>query len=90
MSLGLPVVATDCPSGPSEIVRHGKTGLLVPVEDVQGLSDAVIRLLSDPTLRDALGIRAREAMVRFDPLLILDAWSEALGLHPAEDSDGRS
>ncbi len=90
MSLGLPVVAMDCPSGPSEIVRHGETGLLVPVEDVQGLADALTGLLADPPLRESLGIRARDSMERFDPVRVQAAWSEALGLPPVEPTDGRS
>ncbi len=45
MACGCPVVSTDCPSGPSEILEGDKYGPLVPVGDVQGLADAALRTL---------------------------------------------
>ncbi len=42
---GLPVVSTDCPSGPAEILQDGEFGTLVPVCDPQALSDAIISAL---------------------------------------------
>jgi glycosyltransferase involved in cell wall biosynthesis len=53
-----PVVATRV-GGIPEIVRDGETGLLVPPGDPQALAQAVAALLADPTLRHALGARAR-------------------------------
>jgi glycosyltransferase involved in cell wall biosynthesis len=54
MACGAPVVATDCPSGPGEIIADGENGLLVPVGDVTGLARAVARLLGDRALRERL------------------------------------
>ena len=58
MALGTPVVATDCPSGPREILDDGRLGPLVPVADVHALSDAMAatldRALDPQTLRDAV------------------------------------
>ena len=48
MACGTPVVSTDCPSGPSEILEDGKWGELVPVGDVELLSKAIIKALSKP------------------------------------------
>jgi glycosyltransferase involved in cell wall biosynthesis len=59
---GLPLVATNAP-GCREICRDGETGLLVPVQSVEPLADALARLANDPALRAALGANARRAAV---------------------------
>jgi glycosyltransferase involved in cell wall biosynthesis len=48
MACGCAVVATDCPSGPDEILAGGKYGLLVPTENAQALADAMIKTLDSP------------------------------------------
>jgi glycosyltransferase involved in cell wall biosynthesis len=47
LAVGAPVVATDCPSGPAEILEGGRYGVLVPNEDDEALGRAVHGLLSD-------------------------------------------
>jgi len=46
---GIPVVSTDCPSGPREILKDGKYGRLVPVGDVESLSHAIEATLNEKT-----------------------------------------
>ncbi|MDJ0795256.1 MAG: glycosyltransferase [Calothrix sp. MO_167.B12] len=46
MALGIPVVSTDCPSGPAEILDNGKYGDLVPVDDPPALAEAILNILS--------------------------------------------
>ncbi len=48
LALGAPVVATDCPSGPSEILANGLHGKLVPVGDARALARAMLATLADP------------------------------------------
>ncbi len=45
LALGLPVVSTDCPSGPSEILQQGRWGTLVPVDDEQALAEGILQAL---------------------------------------------
>jgi glycosyltransferase involved in cell wall biosynthesis len=53
-------VATDCPTGPREILDDGKAGLLTPVGDATAMADAMHRLLTEPDLQK----RIREGMAR--------------------------
>src|SRR5262249_31436661 len=54
MACGCPVVSTDCPSGPWEILEGGKYGRLVPCRDPQNLAEAIIATLDAPVSRQAL------------------------------------
>jgi glycosyltransferase involved in cell wall biosynthesis len=58
MASGLPVVAT-CIAGNEELVIDGKTGYLVPPEDMEGLRDALKKILSDSALRRQMGVLSR-------------------------------
>lgn len=60
LACGCPVVATDCPSGPREILADGKYGPLVPVGEIADLADAVDEILADPVPSDTLRARADE------------------------------
>ncbi len=46
---GIPLVSTDCPSGPREILRDGAYGSIVPTSNAQALADAIIGKLADPS-----------------------------------------
>ncbi|WP_314173073.1 glycosyltransferase family 4 protein [Streptomyces winkii] len=67
MRCGLPVVATDCPHGPGEIIRDGVDGLLAPMGDVPAVSGALLRLMNDDALRRRMGRAALASSARFDP-----------------------
>jgi glycosyltransferase involved in cell wall biosynthesis len=45
MACGVPVVSTDCPSGPAEILENGRFGTLVEVGEVEGMASAIIKVL---------------------------------------------
>lgn len=49
LACGTPVVATDCPSGPGEILGQGRFGALVPVGDEAALAEAISAMLLEPT-----------------------------------------
>lgn len=76
MACGLPVISFDCPSGPSDIVRQGVDGLLVPAEDVTGLSVAMEELMSDDRRRLQFAARAPEVLARFGIKPILGLWEQ--------------
>jgi glycosyltransferase involved in cell wall biosynthesis len=84
---GCPVVATDCPSGPSEILGGGRYGELVPVGDVEAVAAALGRQLDRP--QDRAALRARGAA--FTTSRAADAYLAAVGLpsRPAVAASGR-
>ncbi len=57
---GCPVVSTDCPSGPAEILDGGRYGMLVPVNDTNSLSEAILASLATEPEPEKLRQRGRE------------------------------
>ncbi|MDQ1011655.1 glycosyltransferase involved in cell wall biosynthesis [Streptomyces sp. V4I23] len=72
MRCGLPVVSTDCPHGPGEIIDNRADGLLVPVGDVDAFAAALLELIQDDVLRRRTGQAALAASARFDPVRIAE------------------
>lgn len=75
MACGCPVVSTDCPHGPKEILDNGRYGPLVPVGNVEALSDAIIQVLDHPPARETMMQRA--ALFEVDH--IIDEYRARLG-----------
>jgi glycosyltransferase involved in cell wall biosynthesis len=59
MAAGKPVIATNG-GGVPEIIEDGKTGILVPMGDVQAMAEAIRRVLANPALSEDMGARGRE------------------------------
>ena len=76
LAIGTPVVATDCESGPREILRGGELGELVRVGDVRALADAIARALDAPRSRPSPDV-LRPYMLDE----VVDQFQRACGLH---------
>jgi glycosyltransferase involved in cell wall biosynthesis len=74
LACGCPVVSTDCPSGPAEILDGGRFGRLVPVGDAAALAAALAATLDAPPDRERLRARARD----FSLEVAIDAWESLL------------
>ena len=75
LACGCPVVSTDCPSGPAEILAGGTYGTLVPVGDDAALARAICDTLDDPPHRERLIERAQffsadRAVEQYERLLL--------------------
>ncbi|MCK8463450.1 glycosyltransferase [Aliiroseovarius sp. S1339] len=84
LSHGLPVVATDCPHGPAEILSNGKCGTLVPVQDAAALAQAMAAALHAPHDPDTSRRRAKDfapsvAVQKFHTLLPNQHFSNTVG-----------
>lgn len=77
MSAGLPAVAFDCPTGPAQIISHGRSGLLVPAQDVPALAAGICQLIEDPASRRAMGAAAVADAARYSIDAVARRW-EAL------------
>lgn len=72
MACQKPLLATRS-GGPEEIVEHGKTGWLVPVDDPPALAAGILKMFKDPDLRAALAVRSRQAVLeRFDTQVVVE------------------
>lgn len=92
MAGGLPVVAAKYNESIEEIVENEWNGLLVPPDDIDATSRAILRLIEDEALRKRLGRNARASMERFRPQRVLNLWSrlfEEVGVHPYLPSQRR-
>ena len=58
MAAGLPVISTDCDSGPREILADGQYGILVPVANPEAMAAAIAKLAADPELRKEFAQRS--------------------------------
>jgi glycosyltransferase involved in cell wall biosynthesis len=54
LAVGCPAISTDCPSGPGEILREGKYGPLVPMNDIKAMAGAIMEVLDNPLPREVL------------------------------------
>jgi glycosyltransferase involved in cell wall biosynthesis len=80
MGCGVPVIVSDGTPGLLEVVEHGVTGLVVPVNNAVALAAALRLMLSDARLRRRLGMAARERVLEHELSRSLASWEAALGL----------
>jgi glycosyltransferase involved in cell wall biosynthesis len=80
MMCGCTPVATDCPTGPREVLRDGKYGYLVPVRNPPALADGILQALDRPIPRVLLS----EAVRPFEESAVLARHFEVLGITHGE------
>ena len=76
LALGVPCVATDCLSGPRELLAHGRYGPLVPVGDATALAEAMLATLRAPLPAEQL----RQAVRDYRQDISAAGYLAALGL----------
>ncbi|WP_156840063.1 glycosyltransferase [Novosphingobium aquimarinum] len=80
MICGCPLVSTDCPSGPDEILAKGRYGKIVPVGDVDAIARAIGEQLDDPIAPEVVA----EGVRRFGEDAVIARHFEVLGLSGRE------
>ncbi|HEV7625623.1 MAG TPA: glycosyltransferase, partial [Streptomyces sp.] len=83
MHCGVPVVSTDCPYGPGEIISNGQDGLLSPLgptekASVRAYADALMQLIENPELRYRMSQAALEKAARYSPERIAGEYEQLI------------
>jgi glycosyltransferase involved in cell wall biosynthesis len=73
-AFGLPIVAFDCETGPSEIIQNGISGYLIANYDIDEMKEKLIELSNNPLKRIEFGKNALENIKRFHPEEIFYKW----------------
>ncbi len=76
MALGLAALSYNCPSGPSDLIDHEVSGLLVPPENIEEMAIAMDKLLSNPELIQQMGEQAEKVKQRFAIEKIMNDWEK--------------
>ena len=74
MSCGIPVVAFDCPYGPSNIITNGKDGFLIDCYDVEAFASQLCLLMENKALRKEMGQNAILSAQRYTKDEIIPQW----------------
>lgn len=75
MACGIPVVSTNCPYGPSEIIEDGTDGLLCKL-NVEDLSAKMEWMMTHEEERSAMGVAARQAAARYRKEAVMPLWEQ--------------
>lgn len=76
MAVGLPAVAFDCKYGPRDVIRPDVDGVLVPAENLDELSAALLDLMTDDAKRERLAQSAAELTERFGTEKVMNRFTE--------------
>jgi glycosyltransferase involved in cell wall biosynthesis len=71
---GCACIATDCESGPRDILENGRLGILTPVNDVEALVDALKTLMKSPELRKQYGSHSQYVQEKYHIEKISQQW----------------
>lgn len=79
MSIGLPVISTDCsPGGAKFLINNFENGLLIPKDNIVELSESILYLLDNPKLRNLMGENALKVNERFEYNKIMAKWKDLI------------
>lgn len=73
---GLPLVSFNCPAGPSEIIKNGYNGFLVPLGNTQMMAEKLNILIENEEMRKKMGQKSKKLSKRFEVDTIINQWEE--------------
>jgi glycosyltransferase involved in cell wall biosynthesis len=81
MACGVPVISTDCHSGPNEIIDEGINGILVPPKDEKKLADAILAILRDKKLAEGFSLSGLKKIKDFSLNEIIMEYTHVLTIN---------
>ena len=76
--LGIPSIATDCPTGPKEILNNGELGILIPMDSEKHMVDAIGLLIEDEDLRMKFINSSEKIKFRYNSERIVNLYLDAI------------
>ena len=76
MACGLPAVCFDFKCGPRDIIDEGENGLIVKDGDIEGLAEAIVKLMKDEELRKRMGENAKRVVETYSEERVMGLWEE--------------
>ena len=76
LSIGLPVITFDAPTGPRHIVKNNSTGFVTPYQNIQAITEKILLLIQNNDLRKEFGSNAFQDAVLFQPEQVMHYWEE--------------
>ncbi len=78
LSVGLPVISTDCDFGPADLIENNVNGILVPVNDVDALYEAMCKIADDSEFSERISLEARKTKDKYSADKIGNIWLELI------------
>ena len=78
MACGIPVISSDCQSGPNEIIDNGKNGILVPVKDEKAFANKIEEILKDNSLAETISQKGQERSKDFSVDNIINQYEKLI------------
>ena len=77
MTLGLPIVCTDCPcGGPKMLIQNNESGILVRINDKNDMVQAMNKILLDKEFSKRISLNAKREANKFKPYIIFNQWKD--------------
>ncbi|CAG9187239.1 glycosyltransferase family 4 protein [Cupriavidus pinatubonensis] len=75
MAFGLPIVSTDCETGPRELLEAGENAVVVPTENPEALANGLLLVIQQPDEAAELGMASRRSAAGFETATIVAIWN---------------
>ena len=80
MYMGLPSISTDCPTGPSELIKDGMNGFLTPLNDINLFSEKIKELIDNTEMRDQMGRNAAKSVIHLEENKVVKEWQKLISV----------